>query len=189
MSNPPCISEPGIESVGVYAIHEHAYFGVVIDFTVSTIHQSTGNDMLDLVQAHKILEDESSLLAIIEEYTQIELELGDHVSDILWTKKEVLEEKGRIPPVLNIVRWFGRHPNCSLPKEAMQYIPQKNYVNGKVILERAIFGLLHMGTHISRFDDQGTVYLLLIIGGVIWCVIFIGTRNKDFSHTIHQEVP
>ena len=54
-----------VKSVGVYAIHEHAYLGVVINSTVSIFHKSIGNNMLALVPVHKLLEDESSLSPII----------------------------------------------------------------------------------------------------------------------------
>ena len=113
----------------------------------------------------------------------LELKSGGHVSDILRTHKEVIEEKERISPVLDLGGFFVMHPNCSPPKDMMQNIPQKNHVDRKVLVERAIFDLPHIGTRSSRCDDWGMVYHLLIIGGVICCVIFIGKWNKDISHT------
>ena len=71
----------------------------------------------------------------------------------------------------------------------MKYIPQKSYANRKVFVERAIFGLLYIGTHRSRCDNRVKVYHLLILGGVICCVIFIGKWNKELSLTIFQEYP
>ena len=47
--------------------------------------------MLDPVKVHKLLEGEASPPPIIREATQIELELGGHVGEILLTKKEVIE--------------------------------------------------------------------------------------------------
>ena len=49
----------------------------------------------------------------------------------------------------------------------MQNILQKSHVNGKVLVVRAIFGLLHMVTCISQCDDLRRVYYLLILGGLI----------------------
>ena len=59
----------------------------------------------------------------------------------------------------------------------------------KILVEMAIFGLLHIGTRSSRCDYQGTVYHILILGGVICCVILKGKWNKKLSHTISQEDP
>ena len=71
----------------------------------------------------------------------------------------------------------------------MQNIPQNIHVNGKVLMERAIFGLLHIGTCSSRCDYRGAVYHLVILGGVIFCVVFIGKCNKELSNTLFQEDP
>ena len=76
-----------IDSIGVYAIHGHAFLVVVINSTVSIFHQSIGNDMFFPVQVHKLLEGESSPPPIIREAMQLDLELGGHFSDILRTKK------------------------------------------------------------------------------------------------------
>ena len=81
------------------------------------------------------------------------------------------------------------HPNCSSPKYTMQDIPQKSHVNDKVLVERSIFDLLHIVTRSSRCDNRGTVYYLLILGWLIFHVIFIGKSNKELSHTIYQEYP
>ena len=80
-------------------------------------------------------------------------------------------------------------PKFSPPKEMMQNIPQKSHVNGKIIVERAILGIIHIYTHSNRCDNRGTIYNFLIIVGVICLVIFIGKWNKDFYHTIFQEYP
>ena len=102
--------------------------------------------MLAPLQDHKLMEGESSLLPIIGEATQIDIKLGIHVSDILWTQKGILEEKERIFPVLDLIKWFVMHPNCSPPKDIIQNIPQKIHVNYKVLVERDIIDLLHLGT-------------------------------------------
>ena len=71
----------------------------------------------------------------------------------------------------------------------MHNIPQKSHINVKVLVEWAILGLLHTIIHIIRCEDQRTVYHLLILGGAIFLVIFIGKCNKELSHTTFQEDP
>ena len=76
------------------------------------------------------------------------------------------------------------HPNCSSLKDMMHNIPQKGDVNGKLILQGAILGILHIGTCIRRCEIQGIFYHLLILGGVVFPVIFVVKWNKELYHTI-----
>ena len=71
----------------------------------------------------------------------------------------------------------------------MHNIAQKIHVNGKILVERAIFCLIHIGTCSIQCEILGTVYHPLILGGVIFRVIFIENRNKELSHIICQEDP
>ena len=145
--------------------------------------------MVDLVQVHKLLECEASLLLIIGEATQLKLKLIICVSDVLQTDKGFLEEKERIVPVLDLGRHFVMHPKCSLPKDMMHNIPQKIHVDGKVLVERSILGLLRVGTCSSQCDNRWIINHFLILGGIVCLVIFIVKRNKELSHTICQEDP
>ena len=118
---------------------------------------------------------------------QIELQFIGYVSDILRTKNEVQEDKEHTSTVLDLGRWFGMNPNCIPTKDMMDGIPQKSNVNEKLLVERAVFGLIYIVT--SRCDDWGKVYHILILGGVIFYVFFIGKWNQELFHTIFQEYP
>ena len=69
----------GVKSIIIDSIHKNEHLGVIINFTVSVFHQSTGNNILDLVQVCKLLRGEAPLITIIGEATQLDLKLGGHV--------------------------------------------------------------------------------------------------------------
>ena len=71
-----CLAD--VESVGIDAINEHAYLGFFINSIESVFHT-----MFSLVQVHKIMDGEASLIRIIGEDTKLDIKLGGNVSDIL----------------------------------------------------------------------------------------------------------
>ena len=107
----------GVKNIIIDSIHKNKHLGVIINFTVSVFHQSTGNNILDLVQVRKLLGGEAPLLTIIGEATQLDLKLGGHVSDIVKTDKEVIEYTYCIVPILNLGGRFSMYPNCIPPKD------------------------------------------------------------------------
>ena len=71
-----CLAD--VESVGIDAINEHAYLGFFINSIESVFHT-----MFSLVQVHKIMDGEASLIRIIGEDTKLDIKLGGNVSDIM----------------------------------------------------------------------------------------------------------
>ena len=92
-------------------------------------------------------------------------------------------------PFLILADGFACTQTVVPPKTLCQISYQKKHLNGKFLGERAVFVLIHMGTRSRHCENQGTIYHLLILGGVICCVIFVLNMNKELSHTIFQEDP